>query len=154
MPGNLLGEALTGVAITACHRDQMLHGRVRPDLSATNLLLNRLGQLAHQRQPARNPRHTPVEPSRKFLQAESRAAVQLSQQPSLFERRFSFCGPQRPVQYQRFGFVHVPNRGPHRVLTQASERPNPLVAIDDQESVRLLRQTNDDDGNLLPPFGE
>jgi hypothetical protein len=72
----------------------------------------------------------------------------------LFECRFSFGGAQGPVQDQRFGFVHIPNRRAHRILPETLKRPDSLIAVDDQEPVRFLRQANDDNGNLLPSFGE
>jgi hypothetical protein len=127
---------------------------VRSDFPEPYELLDGLGQLAHQSQAARDPRHTPVEPPRKILQAESEAAMQLGQKPSLFERRFSFRRALGPVQYQGFGFVHVPNRGAHHIVPEALKRPDPLVAVDDQEPVRIFRQANDDNGNLLPSVGQ
>jgi len=80
--------------------------------------------------------------------------MQLGQQPSLFERRFCFGRAQGPIQYQRLSLVHVPDCSAHGVLTETLQRSNPLVAVDDQESVRLVSQSNNYDGNLLAPFGE
>jgi hypothetical protein len=80
--------------------------------------------------------------------------MQLRKQPSLFERRFSFRCAQGPVQYQRFGFIHVPNRRAHRVATEALQCSNPFVAVNDQEPVWFISQGNDYDRNLLAPFGE
>lgn len=56
IPGNLLGKAFTGVAVGACYRHQILHGGLRSDLSAANLLLDGFGQFLNQRKAARNPR--------------------------------------------------------------------------------------------------
>ena len=52
MPGNLLGEAFAVIPLGARHRHQILHGRVGSNLSAADLLLDRLGQLLHQGQAA------------------------------------------------------------------------------------------------------
>ena len=154
IPGNLLGEAFAVVPLGPRHRYQILHGRVGANLSAADLPLNRLRQLLHERQAARDPGHAPVEPSSKIVQAESKAAMKLGKQPSLFKRCLSFGAAQGPVQHKCLGFVHVPNRSSHRVVPKALQRPYPLVAVDNQESVGLFSQRNDHDRNLLAPFGE
>jgi len=82
------------------------------------------------------------------------AAMHLGKQPSLFERCFSFRCTRRPVQNQRFGFIHVPNRRAHRVPTETLQCSNPFVAVDDQESVWFVSQGNDHNRNLLASFGE
>jgi hypothetical protein len=43
MVGNLLGKALAVVSFGARHRHQVLHGRLRADLSEADVLLDRLG---------------------------------------------------------------------------------------------------------------
>ena len=55
MVGNLLGKALAIVSFGARQGHQILHGRMRSDFPEPHLLLDRLGQLAYQRQPARDP---------------------------------------------------------------------------------------------------
>jgi hypothetical protein len=65
--GNLFGKAFAGAAVGARNRNQVLHGRMRSDFPEADMLLDRLGQLAHQRQAARNPRNAPVETSRKIV---------------------------------------------------------------------------------------
>lgn len=154
IPGNLLGEAFAVIPLGARHRHQILHGGVRPDFPAADLLLDGVGQLTNQCQAARDPRHAPVEAPGEIVQTESKAAMQLGQQPSLFERRFCFGCSQGPIQYQRLSLVHIPDCSAHGVLAETLQRSNPLVAVDDQESVRLVSQSNDYDGNLLTPFGE
>jgi hypothetical protein len=152
--GNLYGEAFAVIPVGARDGRQVLHGRVRSDFPEPYELLDGLWQLAYQSQAARNPRHAPVKPPRKIFQAEPEAAMQLGQQPALFERRFSFRRALGPVQYQGFSFVHVPNRGAHHIVPEALKCPDPLVAVDDQEPVRLFRKANDDYGHLLPSFGQ
>jgi hypothetical protein len=39
-------------------------------------------------------------------------------------------------------------------MPKTLKRPDSLIAVDDQEPVRFLRQANDDNGNLLASFGE
>lgn len=154
MASDRFGEALAGEAIGARNRNQILHGGPRPDFSVANVLLDRLGQLAHQSQATRDPRHAPVETPGKIVQAQTQAAMQLGKQPSLFERGFSFRRAQGSVQNQRFGFIHVPNRRAHRVPAEPLQCSNPFVAVNDQESVWFISQGDDHNGNLLASFGE
>lgn len=152
--GNLPGKTFARVTVGARHGNQVLHGRPCSDLSVANMLLDRFRQLLHQRQPSGNPRWTPIESQGKILQAEAKAAVQLRQQPSLLDRRLSFRRTLGPVQNQRLGFVHVPNRCPYRVATETPQGTDSLVAVDNKKSVRFSRQSDDHDGHLLPPFAE
>jgi hypothetical protein len=69
MASDRFGEAFTGEAIGARNRNQVLHSRPRPDFPVADVLLDRLGQLAHQSQAARDPGHAPVETAGKILQA-------------------------------------------------------------------------------------
>jgi hypothetical protein len=154
MVGNLLSNPFTVVWFGARHRYQVLHGRMRSDFPKAHVLLHRLRQLVHQRQPARYPRHAPIETPGEIVQAQTKAAMQFGKQPSLFEGGFSFRGAQGPIQYQRLGFVHIPNRGAHRIVPETLKRPDSLVSVNDQEPVRFRRQADDDNGDLLPPFGE
>jgi len=152
--GNRFGKAFAGTAIGAGNRHEVLHGCIRSDFSETDVLLDGLGQLAHQRQSARDPRLASVETLGKIVQAQIQAAMQLRKQPSLFDRRFSFGCPQRPVQNQRFGFIHVPDRSAHRVPTETLQCSNPFVAVNDQKPVCFSSQSNDHNGNLLTSFGQ
>jgi hypothetical protein len=154
MPGDRFGETLAVLALGARHRHQILHSRMSSNLPATNSLLDGIGQLTNERQATRDPGHAPVEPPSKIVQTESKAAMKLGKQPTLFKRRLSFGCAQGSVQHKRLGFVHVPNRSSYRVVAKALQRPYSLVAVDNQESVGFFRQSNDHDGNLLAPFGE
>jgi hypothetical protein len=73
--GNLLGKAFAGITVGARNLHQILHGRPRPNLSAADVLLHRLGQLLHQRKAARNPGYAPVEPPGEIIKTESRTAM-------------------------------------------------------------------------------
>ena len=154
VPGNRFSEALAVFALGARHGHEILHRRMRSYLAATNSLLDGIGQLTNERQTARDPGHAPVEPSSKIVQAKPQAAVELGQQPSLFECGLSFRRAQGSVQHKRLGFVHVPDCSSHRVLSQAPQRPNPLVAVDNQVALGLFLQHNDYDWNLLTLLGE
>jgi len=75
MVGNLLGKALAVVSFGARQGDQILHGRMRSDLPEPHVLLHRFRQLLNQRQPARHPRHAPIETPGKLVQIQSQAAM-------------------------------------------------------------------------------
>jgi hypothetical protein len=95
-----------------------------------------------------------VEAHGKFVQAEIETAVQFGEQPSLFQSGFPFRRTKRTVQDQSFGFAHIPNGGTHDIASQAFQRPDPFVAVDDDESVGFLRDGNYYDRNLLATFGK
>jgi hypothetical protein len=151
--GNLFGEPFAGAAVSARNRHQVLHGRMRSDFPEADVLLDRLWQLARQGQAARDPRHAPVETPGKIVQAQTQASMQLRKQPSLFERRLSFGRAQRPVQNQRFGFIHVPNRRADCVPAEPLQCSDPLIAVNDKKSIRFICQGYDYNRNLLASFG-
>lgn len=147
------GHALTVLDLGARHRHENLHSHVRGDRSFAHLLLNRLGEDLHQRQPARDPAHVAIEPSAQLLQPPPEPLFELGQQPSLFERRLLFRQAQRALEQQRFGFAHRPHHRLDRVPAQSLERRDPLVAVDHQVSVRLLGGHHHD-RRLLAHFGQ
>jgi hypothetical protein len=152
--GDSVCQTLAVIAPGTGHRHQVLHGRLGADLSLAHVLLDRLGQLLDKCQTARHPGNTPVEAPRQILKAEPEAAMQLFQKPSLLERGFSFGCAQGPIEQERFGFVHIPNRRSHGVLPQPAQGADSLVTVDDQEAVRFASQSNHDDGDLLTPLGQ
>src|SRR5271166_2533404 len=68
-------------ALAGCRHEE-LHGHLRRDLALAHLLLNRLRQKLHQRQPLRYPAHAAVEPARQLLQPVAETLLQLRQQPA------------------------------------------------------------------------
>jgi len=80
--------------------------------------------------------------------------MQFRKQPPLFEGRFPFRGAQGPVQDERLGFVHIPNRGAHRIVPETLQRPDSLETIDYQKSVRFPGLADHNDGDLLAVFGK
>ena len=73
--GDVFGKAFAGSAVGAGDRNQILHGRMRSDFPEADVLLDRLGQLAHQSQAARDPRDAPVETPGKIVQAQTQASM-------------------------------------------------------------------------------
>jgi hypothetical protein len=154
IPHNRLGHTFAIPSLGARHRHQVLHGRLRSNVSVTDLLLNRFGKFPHKGQTARYPGRTAIEPLCKFVQAEIETAMQFREQPSLLQGSFPFGRTKRTVQDQCFSFIHVPNRGTHGIAPQARKRPDPLVSVDDDVPVGFLRDGNDYDRYLLTPFGK
>lgn len=144
------GHALAVAQALARHRHQILHRHMRGDGALANFLLDTFRKQIHQRQPAGDPTHAPVEPSSQILQLVAEALLQFRKQPALFQRRFHFRKTHRAVQDQRLGFAHLPNRRLHRVPPQLSQRRYPLVAVNDQVTARLVLHGHDHDGDLLP----
>ena len=130
------------------HRHQILHRHLRRQFPFAHLLLDRFRQHLHQRQAPRDPTGAAVEAARQFLQSIAEAMLQLRQQPTLFERAFLRAEPQRSRQQHRFGLVHRPDRGFHRVPAKLFQRGDALVAIDHQITVRRSGGHHDD-GYLL-----
>jgi hypothetical protein len=62
------GHPLAVFQTLARHRRQELHGHLRRDAPLPHLLLNRLRQNLHQRQPPRYPTHAAIEPARQLVE--------------------------------------------------------------------------------------
>lgn len=143
----------TRLWVGARHGQQVLHGRVSPNLALPHVLLNRCGELLHQAQPPGHPARTAVEAPGQGLQIQAKAAVQLREQPALFERRLRFGLAQRAVEDQGFRLVHRPHRGLDRVATQSPQGAHTLVAVDHHEAAPLARRHHHD-RDLLAPLGQ
>lgn len=154
IPYHRFGHTFAIPPLGARHRHQILHGRLRSDVSVTNFLLNRFGQFPHKCQTARYPGSTAIETQGKIVQAEIETAMQLLKQPALLQGSFPFGRTKRTVQNQSFRFIHVPDRGPHGIAPQAFQRPDPFVAVNDDKSVGFPEEGNHHDGYLLTPFGK
>ena len=85
------------------------------------------------------------------MQAEIETAMQFRKQPPLFQGRFPFGRTKRTVQDQRFRFAHIPDRGAHGIASQASQRTDPFVSVDDDESVGFPGDGDYYDRHLLSP---
>ena len=82
MLGKDCGHPLTILQALACHRHQKLQRHLRQDLALAHLLLDRLRQNLHQREPPRYPAQTAIEPARQLIQVVAEALLQLGQQPT------------------------------------------------------------------------
>lgn len=133
----------------ARYRREELHGHLRRDLPLPHLLLNRLRQNLHQRQPPRHPAHAAVEAAGQLLQPVAEALLQLRQQPAHFQRGLRFGEAQRAVQQYRRGLAQRPHHRVHRVPPQLLQRRDPFAAVDDHVTVRLIFGRHHHDGRLL-----
>ena len=147
------GHLLTVLDVGARHRHENLHGHVRRDLSFADLLLDRLREDLHQRQPARHPAHIAIEPPAQLLQAPAEPLFELGQQPPLFQRGLLFRQAQGALEQQRLSLAHRPDHRLDRVLPQLLQGRDPLVAVDHQIPVRLLGG-HQNDRRLLARLGQ
>lgn len=138
----------------ARHGHEVLHGHVRGDLSLAHLLLDRLRQDLHERQPARDPAHIAIEAPGQRVQVIAEAPFELGQEPALLERRLLLCQAQRSLQHQRFGLAHWPDHRVDRVPAQLPQSRDALEAVDDQIVVRLIGHGDHHDRRLLARLGQ
>ena len=139
LAGDRVDEALASLPVGARQRDQALHRRVRSDLTAKHPSLDRFRKIADQGQSPAHPAHASIEAPREILQRQVEAQVQLAQPQPLLERRLLGGGPHQSAEQQRVGFFQVPAGGPDHVATETLHRPDPLVAVHDDEALGLLR---------------
>ena len=152
MRGEYHSYPLAILQLDAGHRHQKLHRHVRGDFALSHLLLDRLRQQFHQRQPPRHPTHAAVEPPRQLLQPVSEAL--LLQQPALLQCALLLRHPEGTVQQEGIGFLHRPDHRFHGVAAQLLERRNTLVAIDHQVPASLAGSGHHHDRRLLSRLGQ
>ena len=138
--------------VGARHRHQVLHRRVWRNPPLPDQLLHRLRQLPDQSQATRNPARAAVKLPGQLLLAVAEARVELTQQPSLLQRRLRLRRAQGACEQQRLGLAHLPHRRGDGVLAQPPQCPHPLVAVDHDELVRFARAGRHHDRHLLPPL--
>ena len=154
MLGKDRGHALAILQTLPRHRHQKLHCRLRRDLALAHLLLDRFRQKFHQGQPPGNPAHAAIEPSRQFIDAVAETLLQLSKQPAHLQGGFLFGKAQRAIEQHGRGFAHWPHHRFHCVPPQLLQRRQPLVAVDDHVTVRLVFRRHYHDRRLLSRFGQ
>jgi len=147
-------HVLTVFDVGARHRHQNLHRNVCGDLAFAHLLLDRLREDLHQRQPARDPAHIAVEPPRQILEPIAEACFQLGQEPPLLEGRLLFREAKRPLEQQRLGLPHRPDHHLDRVVSELPKRRNPFEPVDHHIAVRLAGHCHHHDRGLLARFGQ
>ena len=147
-----IGHPLAILHARSRHGYENLHRDLRGDLTGAHLLLNALGQSLHQRQSARHPTRAAVEAASDLVEAVTETLVKLRKQPALLQRRLRLREPHGPIQQQRFGFTHGPDHRVDGVAAELFESRNPLVAVNDQITVRFPAHGDHDDRRLLSGF--
>ena len=150
---NGLRQDLAVLPLRPRQRHQVLDRRLSRNAPGADVLLDRLGQDLHQREPLQNPAHAPVKPLRQILVTQ-RKTPKLLKQPPLLDRRFRLRCSQRPVQDQGLRLAHVPHRGLDCVCAQPLQQAHALVAVDDLIPARVLENRHHHDRHLLTLFGE
>ena len=148
------GEALTLAAVGARQGDQVLHCRVRNELSAKHPLLDRLGQVPDQAEAPAHPARAAVEPPGQFVQGEREAQVQLPQPQPLLEGALLRARTHQPSQKKSLGLVQLPAGGPQRVEPEPVHRAGPLVAVHDDVPLGFVRRGHHHDRHLLSVLGQ
>lgn len=118
LAGGVSGQLHAGFAVGPGQRYQGLDRRLSGDLALADQLLDGVGQLARQTQPARHPARAAVETSGQLLGAPGEAVLELGQEPALLQGRRHRRAGQVALQDQRLGLVELPDHGHDRVLAQ------------------------------------
>jgi hypothetical protein len=121
------------------------------EAAGPDLAVDRVGQVAHQRESARHPARGLVKPARQLGEREPEARLERIEHPALLERADRIGGAHELLEDQRLGFVDLPAQRPHPILGQPDEGPQTLVAIDQNEAVA---GGHDHDRQQLAVLGE
>lgn len=124
-----LDEAIALGRIGARQGHEVLHGSVRDQPAILDVLLDRLGERAHQAQAPRDPAHAAIEAPRQCVERQAVLLMQRAQQPALLERAVGRVGVQEVPKDERLGLRHLPHDGGHRVALQPTQAADPLVTI-------------------------
>jgi hypothetical protein len=154
MLGKDCGHPLAILQALSCHRYQELQGYLRQDLALAHLLLDRLRQNLHQRQPPRYPAHAAIQPPRQLIESVAEALLQLGQQPAHLERGLVFGQAQRAVQQHCRSLAHRPHHHFNCVPAQLLQSRDSLIAVNNHVTVRLIFSRYHHDGRLLSAVGQ
>jgi hypothetical protein len=146
-----LGEAQAIGGVGARHGYEVLHRGVRDQPSVLHVLLDGVGQRAHQTQAPGHPAHAAIEASRQRVEGQAVVVVQRAQQPALLERAVGRVGAQELSKDQGLGLRHLPHDGGDGVAVQPAKAANALVAVD--HHIRRARR-HDHDRHLLAGIGQ
>jgi hypothetical protein len=141
------GHGLGVGTVQARQRQQHAVGDVRAQTSARDVILDRLGKVAEQIEPALNPAGRPREPCSHFPDPQALVLDELTDQPGLFERRGA---PQREPDLHVDERVHDgsgQNLRAHEVSPQTPQRADADMSVDNREPV--LGAGHDEDRVLL-----
>ena len=151
MRRNRLDEADAVSRVGARHRHEVLHGGVRDQVAGLHVLLDRVGQRAHQTQAPGHPAHAAIEAPRQRVERQAMLLMERAQQPALLERAGRRVGVEQLPKDQRLRLRHLPDHGGHGVALKALETPDPLVTVHDH--IRGAGR-HDHDRDLLSDIGQ
>jgi hypothetical protein len=146
-----VSQAHAVARVGARQRHEVLHRRVRDNVSIADVLLDGVGQRAHETEAPRHPAHAPIEPPRQDVQRQRMIIVQSVQQPRLLKRALGGVGLQQMPKDQRVAFPHVPAHRGDGVAVQPAQAADAFVAI--HHHVERI-SGHDHDRHLLAGVGE
>jgi hypothetical protein len=124
-----LDEAEAIGRVGARHRHEVLHRGVRDEPAVLDMLLDGLGQRAHQTQAPGDPAHAAIEAPRQRVEGQAMVVVQRAEQPALLERAVGRVRAQELPKDQGLGLGHLPHDGGDRVALQPAETADAFVAV-------------------------
>jgi hypothetical protein len=137
MPRDSLGHPPAVVRLRPGHWNQVLHRHLRGDRTPAHLLLNTLRKQFNQTHVARHPAGAAIKTTRQLFQPIAEALFQFHKQPALFQRCVVFAPAKRSIQKQSLRLVQRPDHCLDRVPAKLLQRPDALIAVDHQITIRL-----------------
>ena len=140
------GEAHAVARVGARQRHEVLHRGVRDDAAVLDVLLNGVGQRAHQTEASRHPAHAAIEAAGQQVQRDAMLVMERAEQPPLLERTIGGIRAQELPKDQGLRLRHLPRDGGDQVPVQLAETADAFVPIDHDVAGR---RGHDHDGHLL-----
>jgi len=113
----------------------MLHRRAGRDPARAEQGLGLLGQVVDQPESSRDPARATTQTTRRLGRSDP-LATQFGEQPTLFQSCFRDRRAQSAGQEKRLAVGHFPDHRAHRIHTQAAQRADSLIAVDNSEVTR------------------
>jgi len=151
MRRNRRGEADAVGRVGARQRHEVLHRGMRHELAGVHVLLDGVGERAHQTQAPGHPAHAAIEAPRQRVERQAVVLMQRAQQPALLERARGRVGMPQLPEDQGLGLRPLPDHRGHRVTLQPAQAADAFVAV--HHHVHGARR-HDHDGHLLTGIGQ
>jgi hypothetical protein len=140
------GEAHAVARVGARQRHEVLHRGVRDDAAVLDVLLNGVGQRAHQTEASRHPAHAAIKAAGQQVERDAMLVMERAEQPPLLERTIGGIRAQELPKDQSLRLRHLPRDGGDQVPVQLAEAADAFVPIDHDVAGR---RGHDHDGHLL-----
>ena len=151
MRRNRLDEADAVGRVGARHRHEVLHRGVRDQPSGLHVLLDRVGQRAHQTQAPGHPAHAAIEAPRQRVERQAMLLMQRAQQPALLERAGGRVGAAAAAE--RSAPRAPPSPRPRRPRCRAAGAGDSGRACG-RPRPRMAAPVHDHDRHLLAGLGQ